>query len=189
MKKFVLRKNVFETNSSSEHSLIIPRKDFKIFSPLLKFKKKIKFFYFSEFNSFWVPYKLNSIEEKLSFIYTSKFYNLYSKIDSKNYSDVLNNLLAPLSFKKIKSMVKKDKEFIEFKNFLVDLLGPLKFEDPIAKKFKEDHDSCLRFIEEKSLELLIKNPELFLKFIFDDRSYIYYGENSEADQETNIELF
>ena len=194
MKKFVLRKNVFETNSSSQHSLIIPKEDedFETFSSLLNFKREIKFFSFSSYFYYWGNHEFNSIEKKLSFIYTAKFYEVYSNIDSKNYSDVLNNLSTPLSFKDIKDMIKKDKEFIKFKNFLVDLLGPLKFEEPLVKKFKyfkDDYDSFYPLINEESLKFLVKNPGLFLKFIFDERSYIFYGENSEANEETNIELF
>ena len=119
-----IRKNVFETNSSSTHSLCITSNN------LLDEKQNFVLFQLGEFG--WEHDKLSSVEEKASYLYTGIMYNN------------LDERLLP----KLKEILDKNEIKYEFESddsdfYYIDHAEEL---DDFLKDICNDENKLMRFL-------------------------------------------
>ena len=119
-----IRKNVFETNSSSTQSLCITSNN------LLDEKQNFVSFQLGEFG--WEHDKLSSVEEKASYLYTGIMYN-----------DLDESLLPKLKEILDKNEIKYEFESDDSDFYYIDHAGEL---DDFLKDICNDENKLMRFL-------------------------------------------
>ena len=150
--KQTIRRGVFETNSSSVHTLVVDKK-----CPRVPYPKSMSM-YSGEYG--WEVDKLDTPEEKLSYVYTSIL--LLSDEEEKQrklvkVSEILNSVGVEIE----------------------DSFDPSIKEDIEEDDYHIDH-ACDTF---GFVSRILSEPELFLQFIFGKDSYIY------TDNDNNDDMF
>lgn len=158
--KTQIRKNVFETNSSSTHSICITQSD-----SIIKFPDCV---YFNTGNFGWEYKILDSVNEKASYLYTAimclkKSYYYDNKTD--------------------KELESESKDRINFiKNALKKYNVESKFE-LCSKDYYIDHA-----IEAKEfINAVCSNEERLIKYLFSDKSFILTG--NDNDDDCNVDIY
>lgn len=147
MKK--IRKGVFETNSSSTHSLAF-NKPFDNYAPAAH--SIIVEFFDDE------PYMIDTLKEKVSYL-VSHIVRKY-QFDSIDYEDLLDNVKADYEFKKLEDYVKTayGKDIVFPKTYNGDLEYITEINHQLVENSLEDVlDDLLRYSEEDKLARVLQN--------------------------------
>lgn len=150
-----IRTGVFETNSSSTHSIIISddRKK-KLFLP-----EKISF---GLGNYGWEHRVLSTPEEKASYLYTS-IVCAFEKWRAEEYKNQIYAMLSDAG-------VKCDFEEVVYKSY-----GRMLWPEHCGVDHVGEHDH-LNFIEKT-----VENPKRLLRYLFSDESYVVTGNDNEEE--------
>ena len=153
--KQTIRRGVFETNSSSVHTLVVDKKCSRVPYP------KSMLMYSGEYG--WEVDKLDTPEEKLSYVYTS----ILSLPDEEE----------------------RQRKLIKVSEILNSVGVEIEDFDPSNnKKDDEDEDDdyyCIDHVYDTFgfVSRILSEPELFLQFIFGKDSYIH------TDNDNNDDMF
>jgi hypothetical protein len=156
MKKQI-RQGVFETNSSSTHSICIAKDADLIIPQSLHFK-------FGEFA--WQHNTLRSTEQKASYIYTGL-------IDTNRQKDV-NKIISILNQKGIK--VTAEKPIYEVHRYTESDGKVVTYTERVNGGYVDHADEMKPF-----LDAICKDPEKLMRYLFSPLSFVITG-NDEDDE-------
>lgn len=173
MKRHV-RNGVFETNSSSTHSICIAtdlkRSDFR-------FPDKVTFRY-GEFG--WEVRRLDSMEAKASYLYTAIHHKLYESID--RWKECLTFIFETLKDNDIECSFEgfvKIEPWVSSYDGYSKLYFSMNIEDGYIDHGDETNDL---------VDALCSDRDLLLSFLFSKKSFILTGnDNDDEDVDINVD--
>lgn len=125
MKHIKIRQSVFETNSSSTHSICIPKEADVTFPSSLHFS-------FGEFGWEWDT--LDSIEEKASYLYTGLIGN-NRKLDFDKIVELLKSKGMEVTSQSINEEKSWDNGYVDHDNELIEFLNDVVSDEDKLLKF------------------------------------------------------
>ena len=144
-----IRKGVFETNSSSTHSLTF-NKPFDNYAPAAH---SIIIEFFDD-----EPYMLESLKDKVSYL-VSHIVRKY-QFDSLDYDDLISNVKEDYEFKRLENYVKRafDKNIVFPKTYDGDLEYITEINHQLIENNLEDVlDDLLRYTEDDKIARVLQN--------------------------------
>lgn len=161
----VIRKNVFETNSSSTHAICVAKTNIKNIPEKIKVN-------LHDYEFGWERDKRDGVDEKVAYLLIG----------------ILNNNYIEKASKKVKKMFKilqeNGVEDIKVSGLEIHLYGSSK--EPYFDTYDGyvDHSSEL----EDFVNILLENSELLIEFLFNEDSFILTGnDNDDTDISINVD--
>lgn len=181
-----IRKGVFETNSSSVHSLCISKED-KLFLFIPKTKSiKIRT---NEFG--WEAEEYTSAEDKLSYIYTGILQHIIWDVESKHCK----------SKEEVANIINKNKYYKKFINYLDQIYSNVDIENIKIITTKEawfdggsNNEYTFEFFHEingginlEVLDYIFKSIETFINFAENPNTVIRTGNDNDESYDFVVE--